>query len=120
MEKVSKLRVIDSRTDTLLRATLSTLLTDNEKVPLNSLQEILRLKDPDIPSIQLYEVIKDKIETIAFDPILASIVLPNDSTCESEFINLLEQVQSACDFKVMFLIVSEAISFNIGLCIDNS
>ena len=119
MEKVSKLRVIDSRTDTLLRATLSKLLID-EKVPLNNLQEILRLKDPDIPSIQLYEVINDKIETIAFDPILASIVLPCDSTCESQFINLLEQVQSACDFKVMFLIVSEAISFNIGLCIDNS
>ena len=113
MEKVSKLRAIDSRTDALLRATLSKLLTD-EKVPLNNLQEILRLKDPDIPSIKLYEVLKSKIETIAFDPILASLVLPNDSTCKSEFISLLEQVQSACDFEVMFLIVCEAISFNIG------
>ena len=98
----------------MLTAILEMLLTDNEKVPLNSLQDIFRLKDPDIISIKLYEVLKSKIETIAFDPILASIVLPNDSTCESEFISLLEQVQSACDFEVMFLIVCEAISFNIS------
>ena len=101
MEKVSKLRAIDSRTDTLLRATLSKLLIDNEKVPLNNLQDILRLKDPDMPSIQLYEVMKGKIETIAHDPILASIVLPDDSTRENESINLLEQVQSACNFEVI-------------------
>ena len=102
MEKISKPRAIDSRTNTLLKATSSKLLIDNEKVPLNNLQDILRLKDPDIPSIQLFEVMKGKIETILYDPILASIVLPDDSTCQSEFINLLEQVQTACNFEVIF------------------
>lgn len=104
MEKVSKLIAIDSKTNKLLRATLSKLLTDNEKVPLNNLNDILRLKDPGIPSIQLYEVMKSKIEAIAHDPILASIVLPNDSSHKSDFISLLEQVQIACDFEVMLLI----------------
>ena len=120
MEKVSKLRAIDSRTNTLLKATLSKLLIDNEKVPLNNLQDILRLKDPDMPSIQLYEVMEGKIETIACDPILASIVLPDDSTCQSEFINLLEQVQTAGNFEVICLIDCKAISINIALCIGNS
>ena len=73
-----------------------------EKVPLNDLQQLLRLPDPNTPSKQLFEIVRIKVDS--YDPVLSSLVLPSDSTYRGEIINLLEKMQQDCDVEVILMI----------------
>ena len=73
----------------------------NEKVPLNDLRQILRLRDPNTPSKQLFEIIRSKVD--AYDPVLTNLVLPSDSTCKNEVVDLLEKMQRVCDVEVILM-----------------
>ena len=113
IEKISLLK--KSITNTLLNTTLSKLQTKNEKVPLDDLQQILRLSDPNEPSKQLFEIVRSKIDS--YDPMLSSLVLPSDSTYKNEIIDLLEKMQRVCDVEVILMILKNIFLFI--LLIDN-
>ena len=74
----------------------------DEKVPLNDLQQLLRLPDLNTPSKQLFEIVRIKVDS--YDPVLSSLVLPSDSTYRGEIINLLEKMQQDCDVEVILMI----------------
>ena len=102
IEKISLLKARCSVANkTLLNTTLSKLQMGNEKVPLNDLQQLLRLLDPNSPSKQLFEIIKSMV--ISYDPVLSSLVLPNDSTYRGEIFDLLEKMQRVCDVEVILM-----------------
>ena len=105
LEKISPLKARHLATDKLLSTTLSNLQTENEKVSLHDLQQIVRLHDPNTPSKQLFETIKSKIDF--YDPVLSSLVLPYDSTYKGEFSELLQQMQRDCDVEVIYIIFYE-------------
>ena len=107
-----------SITNTLLNTTLFKLQTKNEKVPLNDLQQILRLSDPNEPSKQLFEIVRSKIDS--YDPMLSSLVLPSDSTYRNEIIHLLEKMQQVCDVEVILMILIKKCIFLFILLIGNS
>ena len=71
----------------------------DEKVPLNDLQEILRLCDSNTPSKQLFEIVRSKVDS--YDPMLSSLVLPSDSVYKGEVVDLLEKMQHVCDAEVI-------------------
>ena len=95
------LKAQDSTASKLLNTTLSMLQMGNEKVPLNDLQRILRLPDPNTPSKQLFEIVRIKVDS--YDPVLSSLVLPNDSTYRGEIFDLLEKMQRVCDVEVILM-----------------
>ena len=101
---MSLLKAQDSTADKLLNVTHSKLQKGNEKVPLNDLRQILRLRDPTTPSKQLFEIFRNKIEVDSYDPVLSSLVLPSDSTYINEFTDLLEQMKQVCDVEVISII----------------
>ena len=74
----------------------------NEKVPLNDLRQILRLRDPNAPSKQLFEIVRSKVDS--YDPVLTNLVLPSDSTYKNEVVDLLEKMQQVCDMEVISII----------------
>ena len=92
----------DSATEKLLNTTLSKLKLGDEKVPLNDLQEILRLHDPNTPSKQLFEITRSKVDS--YDPMLSSLVLPSDSVFNGEVVDLLEKMHHVCDVEVILMI----------------
>ena len=102
LETISMLKAQDSTASKLLNTTLSMLQMGNEKVPLNDLQRILRLPDPNTPSKQLFEIVRIKVDS--YDPVLSSLVLPSDSVCKSEVVDLLEKMQQVCDVEVILMI----------------
>ena len=106
------LKARDSTTDKLLSTTLSKLQTENEKVPLSDIRQLLRLHDPNKPSKQSFEIFRSKIEVDSYDPVLSSLVLPCDSTYKGEFSDLLQQMQRDCDVEVMSIIFYIKISIH--------
>ena len=96
------LKAQDSTAGRLLNTTLSKLQMGNEKVPLNDLQQVLRLRDPNTPSKQLFEIVRSKVDS--YDPVLSSLVLPSDSTYKNEVVDLLEKMQQVCDVEVILMI----------------
>ena len=96
------LKAQDSTAGRLLNTTLSKLQMGNEKVPLNDLQQVLRLCDPNTPSKQLFEIVRSKVDS--YDPVLSSLVLPSDSTYKNEVVDLLEKMQQVCDVEVILMI----------------
>ena len=102
----------DSTTNKLLNTTLSKLQTENEKVSLNDLQQILRLHDPTKPSKWLFEIFREKIEVDCYDPVISSLVLPSDSTYKGEFSDLLQQMQQVCNMEVISIIFYVKISIH--------
>ena len=102
IEKISLLKARHSVvSNTLLNTILSKLQIGNEKVPLNDLQQLLRLLDPNSPSKQLFEIIRSKVDS--YDPMLSSLVLPSDSTYKGEIFDLLEKMQRVCDVEVILM-----------------
>ena len=102
IEKISLLKARCSVANkTLLNTILSKLQMGNEKVPINDLQQLLRLHDSNSPSKQLFEIIRIKVDS--YDPVLSSLVLPSDSTYRGEIINLLEKMQQDCDVEVILM-----------------
>ena len=104
IEKISLLKARCSVvSNTLLNTILSKLQMGNEKVPLNDLQQLLRLLDPNSPSKKLFEIISSKVDS--YDPVLSSLVLPSDSTYRGEIFDLLEKMQRVCDVEVILMIL---------------
>ena len=91
----------DSTADKLLNVTRSKLQMGCEKVPLNDLQQILRLRDPNTPSKQLFEIVRSKVDS--YDLVLSSLVLPSDSTYKNEVVDLLEKMKQVCDVEVILM-----------------
>ena len=101
LEIISLLKARDSTASRLLNTTLSKLQIGNEKVPLDDLQEILRLYHPNTPSKQLFEIVRIKVDS--YDPVLSSLVLPSDSVYKCEVVDLLEKMQQVCDAEVILM-----------------
>ena len=111
------LKARDSTAGRLLNTTLSKLQMGNEKVPLNDLQQVLRLCDPNTPSKQLFEIVRSKVDS--YDPVLSSLVLPSDSTYKNEVVDLLEKMQQVCDVEVILMIFLYK-DFSSYCLLDNS
>ena len=99
IENISLLKAQYPTSGKLLNTILSKLQIGNEKVPLNDLQQILRLPDPNTPSKQLFEIVRIKVDS--YDPVLSSLVIPSDSVYKSEVVDLLEKMDQVCDVEVI-------------------